>query len=354
MASTKEANMGARVQVEFTEEQFATLKMWANSGKTEQRMATRAKVILLAAEGLSLQQIEARVGLNWQSCLKWRKRFLDKGLEGLQDKPRRGRKPVITPEERSSVIALACTGPVDGSTRWSVRKLGEVTGFGKSTVQRILSEGAIKPHKTEYWCGKSPDPEFEEKQAAIIGLYMDPPENALVLCVDEKSQIQALERTQPLLPMRPGNCKRLTATYKRNGTTCLLAALAVHGGEVEGRCVQRSDHEAFLNFLKHLYRKYPRKNLHVIVDNLSVHKHKKVIDWVSRRRRLTLHFTPTYSSWLNQVEIWFNIFARDVLKGGVWRSKQELIKQIMEYIRSYNELWAKPFKWTYTGKPLTK
>jgi transposase len=157
-----------------------------------------------------------------------------------------------------------------------------------------------------------------------------------------------------MLPIRKGNPKRLTATYKRNGTTCLLAALAVHEGTIDGRCVEQNTHKEFLNYLKHIYRKYPGKQLHVILDNLSVHKHKAVTDWVSRRRRLTLHFTPTYSSWLNQVEIWFNIFARDVLRGGVWKSKQQLVKQIMEYIRNYNELWAKPFTWTYTGKPLVK
>lgn len=233
-----------------------------------------------------------------------------------------------------------------------MRKLAEATGHSKSAVQQILAEGAIKPHKTKYWCGKSPDPEFEEKQAAILGLYLNPPENALVLCVDEKSQIQALDRTQPLLPMRPGNPKRLTATYKRNGTTCLLAALAVHAGTVEGRCVESSNHEEFLKFLKSLYRKFPGKHLHVIVDNLAVHKHQKVMAWLESKRRMTLHFTPTYSSWLNQVEIWFNIFARDVLKDGVWRSKQQLVSQIMEYVKNYNQLWAKPFKWTYTGKPL--
>ena len=326
--------------------------MWAGSGKTEQRMALRARVILLASNGRSLKEIEAETGLNWQSCLKWRKRFLASGLEGLQDKAGRGRPLTILPEERVAVVALACTSPVDGSSRWSVRKLAEATGHSKSAVQKILSEGALKPHKTSYWCGKSPDPEFAEKQAAILGLYMNPPENALVLSVDEKSQIQALDRTQPLLPMRPGNPKRLTATYKRNGTTCLLAALAVHAGTVEGRCVESSNHEEFLKFLKLLYRKHPGKHLHVIVDNLAVHKHQKVMAWLEGKRRMTLHFTPTYSSWLNQVEIWFNIFARDVLKDGVWRSKQQLVGQIMEYIKNYNQLWARPFKWTYTGKTL--
>lgn len=345
--------MAARIKVELTEGQAATLRMWAGSGKTEQRIALRSKVILLAANGLKLKDIAVETGLNWQSCLKWRKRFLANGLEGLMDKAGRGRPLSISPEERVSVVALACTTPPDGSTRWSVRKLAEATGHSKSAVQKILTAGAIKPHKTKYWCGKSPDPEFAEKQAAIIGLYMNPPENALVLSVDEKSQIQALDRTQPLLPMRPGTPKRLTATYKRNGTTCLLAALAVHAGTVEGRCVESSNHEEFLKFLKLLYRKFPGKHLHVIVDNLAVHKHQKVMDWIGSKRRMTLHFTPTYSSWLNQVEIWFNIFARDVLKDGVWRSKQQLIGQIMEYIKSYNQLWAKPFKWTYTGKPLT-
>lgn len=344
--------MGARIRVELTADQAATLTMWAGSGKTEQRMALRARVILLAAQGNILASISERTGLSVRICLKWRKRFLEKGLAGLRDKEGRGRPRTISPEERVKVIAMACTTPVDGSSRWSVRKLAEATGHSKSTVQKILAEGAIKPHKTKYWCGKSPDPEFEEKQAAIIGLYMNPPENALVLCVDEKSQIQALDRTQPLLPMRPGNPKRLTATYKRNGTTCLLAALAVHVGTIEGRCVESSNHEEFLKFLKMLYRKFPGKHLHVIVDNLAVHKHHKVMDWLAGKRRMTLHFTPTYSSWLNQIEIWFNIFARDVLRDGVWGSKKQLIGQIMEYIKNYNQLWAKPFKWIYTGKPL--
>lgn len=345
--------MPKRVKIELTPEEESTLKMWANSGTTEQRFALRAKVVLLASQGLTLPKIAEKTGLHEQSCYKWRKRFITHRLDGLTDKPGRGRKPIITPEERSNVIAMACTEPVDGSTRWSVRKLAQVSNMGKSTVQEILSEASLKPHKTEYWCGRSPDPEFEAKQAAIIGLYMDPPENALVICVDEKSQIQALDRTQPLLPMQPGKVRRMTKTYKRNGTTCLLAALAVHEGTVEGRCVKSANHEEFLKFLKHLYRKYPGKELHVITDNLSAHKHHKVNDWVSRRKRLHMHFTPTYASWLNQVEIWFNIFARDVLEGGIWRSKQQLVNQIMKYIRNYNELWAKPFKWTYTGKPLT-
>ena len=181
--------MAARVRVDLNQEQASTLTMWVGSGKTEQRLALRAKVILLAAEGLSLHNIAEKTGLNWQSCLKWRKRFLEQGLDGLKDKQGRGRPQEISPDERVNVVALACTTPPDGSTRWSVRKLAEVTGHGKSTVQKILSEAVTKPHKAAYWCGKSPDPEFEEKQAAIVGLYMNPLENVLVLSVDEKSQI---------------------------------------------------------------------------------------------------------------------------------------------------------------------
>jgi transposase len=327
--------------------------MWAVSGTTEQRMATRARVVLAAAQGMTLPQIAERTGLSAKSCLKWRKRFAKARLEGLSDNSGRGRPQVITQEQRLEVMALACTTPVDGSTRWSIRQLADATGFSVGTVHGILNAGDLKPHKVTHWCGKSPDPEFAAKQAAIIGLYMEPPLNALVLCVDEKSQIQALDRTQPLLPMRPGAPKRLTATYKRNGTTCLLAALAVHDGTIEGRCVDSTNHVNFLNFLKHLYRANPGRELHIIADNLSAHKHKDVLDWVDKRRRMHIHFTPTYASWLNQIEIWFNIFARAVLKGGVWRSKQILVTQIMRYIRNYNKQAAHPFRWTYEGKPLS-
>ena len=275
------------------------------------------------------------------------------GLDDLLDLPRSGRPPEITPETRLAVVALATSAPPDGSTRWSTRRLAKEAGIGASSVHSILHEAELQPHRTRYWCGRSPDPEFATKQAAVLGLYLDPPLGALVICVDEKSQIQALDRTQPELPMRPGSPRRLSATYKRHGTVCLLAALSVHTGEIAGRCVDKNDHVTFLRFLKSLYRAHPRTELHVILDNHSAHTQKDVMAWAARRRRLTLHFTPTYASWLNQVEIWFNIFARDVLKDAVWHSKAELVKQIMAYIRSYTSTRAKPFRWTYTGKPLT-
>ncbi len=343
---------GSPTVIELTTDQEATLRMWAGARKGERRMAERAQVILLSAQGFTVAQVRAKTGLSAKACSKWRKRFAATGLDGLADMPRAGRPRSIAPETRLSVVALASSKPSDGSTRWSVRNLARTTGLGPTSVHQILHAGQLKPHRTDYWCGRSPDPEFAEKQAAILGLYLEPPTRALVLCVDEKSQIQALDRTQPELPMRPGQARRLTATYRRHGTVCLLAALAVHSGEITGRCVDRNDHEVFLRFLKALYRQHPGREIHVILDNLSVHKHEKVSDWAKRRKRLTLHFTPTYASWLNQVEIWFNIFARDVLKGGVWRSKTELIRQIMEYIRTYSRDRAKPFRWTYTGDPL--
>ncbi|GHU11431.1 IS630 family transposase [Betaproteobacteria bacterium] len=346
--------MGAPAKrVSLTQEESNTLKMWASAGTTEQRIAIRARVVLAAAQGMTLPEIAEHTGLSVASCLKWRKRFTEHRFEGLRDQVGRGRPPGITQEQRLDVMALACTTPTDGATRWSVRKLAKATGISVGAVHGILNAGDLKPHKVHHWCGKSPDPEFATKQATIIGLYMNPPTNALVLCVDEKSQIQALDRTQPLLSMRSGNPKRLTATYKRNGTTCLLAALAVHEGTVKARCVDSTNHVNFLNFLKHLYRSTPGKELHIIADNLSAHKQKDVMAWVNKRRRLHLHFTPTYSSWLNQIEIWFNIFTRSVLKGGVWHSKQALVAQIMLYIRRYNEQSAHPFRWTYEGKPLT-
>jgi transposase len=186
----------------------------------------------------------------------------------------------------------------------------------------------------------------------IVGLYMSPPENALVICVDEKTQIQALDRTQPELPLKSGHPRRQTATYKRNGTVSLMAALAVHTGEVTAKTIKSNNAENFLKFLKSLDRKYRNKKLHIIADNLSIHKHKDVKKWLEGKRKIKLHFTPTYSSWLNQVEMWFNILTKDVVKGGIWQSSEQLASQLMEYVKTYNSTRAKPFRWTYTGDAL--
>lgn len=342
----------AKIAIDLTPEEEQALKLWAAARRGEQRLVQRARVILCSAAGLDMKEISRQSGLSQQNSSKWRKRFMAKRIDGLRDHPRSGRPSTISPERKLRVTALACTKPPDGYSSWSRSLLARKSGVSRTTVHRILTEGHLKPHKVSYWCGRSPDPEFEPKQAAVLGLYLNPPENALVLSVDEKTQIQALDRTQPELPLRSGNARRLTATYKRLGTTCLLAAFAVHGGTVTGRCVDRNNHQEFLKFLKYLYRKYPRKQLHVIMDNLSVHKHDDIKKWSAKRRRLSVYFTPTYASWLNQIEIWFHIFTRDVIRGGIWHSRQELVRQIMDYIRKYSKERAHPFKWTYTGKPL--
>lgn len=345
--------MAKRITIDIPDETLIELQTIARSGKAERRQVERARIILQWHEGKSYSETKTLLGVTETAINKWRKRFVQKGLAGLIDAPRSGKPAVFTAAQKARVIKLATKNPPKGYTTWSQRRIAKETGMSQSKVHQILKEADLKPHKVEYWCGKSTDPEFEEKMLNIVGLYMNPPENALVLSVDEKTQIQALDRTQPLLPLKESAPKRLTATYKRNGTVALIAALAVHKGDITATPVDKNNAENFLGFLKALYRKYPNKHLHIIADNLTVHKHKMITDWLNSKRRITMHFTPTYSSWLNQIEIWFNMLTRDVLKGGIWKSKQQLVKQLMDYVESYNRERAKPFSWTYTGKPLT-
>jgi len=335
-----------------TLEQRQELLIMLRSLKIEKRYSMRAQVILLSLEGKSLEEIIDKTDMSRPVVNKWRQRFRQLGVEGLKDAPRSGKPSVITAKQKAMVIQKACEKPSGGYSNWSQSRIGKQVGISQSKVHQILRKADLKPHKIEYWCGKSPDPEFESKMMNIVGLYLNPPENAIVLCVDEKTQIQALDRTQPVLPLKAKAPKRLTATYKRNGTVALIAALAVHSGEITAKTMKSNNAENFLIFLKKLDRAYRNKTLHIIVDNLSVHKNEKVKEWLASKRKIKLHFTPTYSSWLNQVEIWFNILSKDVLKGGVWKSTKQLIDQILEYIVTYNETRAKPFAWTYTGDAL--
>jgi transposase len=340
------------IPIAITDAQRGELTVMSRSLKMESRYVTRSKIILLSSDGKTMDYIVKETGLSRRVVNKWRQRFRLYGIEGLKDAKRPGKKSRISPEQKAMVIQKACSKPEGGYTNWSQQRIGKEIGISQSRVFQILKEADLKPHKIEYWCGKSPDPEFESKMVNIVGLYLNPPQNALVLCVDEKTQIQALDRTQPLLPLRSGNPKRLTATYKRNGTVSLIAALAVHTGEVIANTMKSNNAANFLSFLKKLDRTYRNKTLHIIADNLSVHKNKDVKEWISSKRKIKLHFTPTYSSWLNQVEIWFNILTKDVVKGGVWQSSEQLAGQLLEYVDTYNKTRAKPFEWTYTGKPL--
>ena len=340
------------VPIVITEDQRKELTVMSRSLKLENRYVVRSKIILLSNEGKTMDYIERETGVSRKIVNKWRQRFREFGLDGLKDARRPGKKPTNSAQQKAMVIQKACSKPEGGYTNWSQQRIAKEVGISQSRVFQILKEADLKPHKIEYWCGKSPDPEFESKMVTIVGLYLDPPENALVLCVDEKTQIQALDRTQPLLPLRNGNPKRLTATYKRNGTVSLIASLAVHSGEVIANTMKSNNSVNFLSFLKKLDRTYRRKTLHIIVDNLAVHKNKEVKEWLKNKRKIKLHFTPTYSSWLNQIEIWFNILTKDVVKGGVWQSSEQLSAQLLEYVDTYNKTRAKPFEWTYTGKPL--
>ncbi|MEM6272786.1 MAG: IS630 family transposase [Bacteroidota bacterium] len=333
----------------LTDEQRTELLSLTRSQKIQHRYHVRAQIVLMLADGKSYDEVQQKLSLSRSIVAKWKKRFVEVGLDGLKDKPGRGKAPIYSPADEARVLELATSKPPKGYSTWSQGRIAKELGMSQSTVQRILSRQDLKPHKVEYWCGKSTDPEFEAKMLEVVGLYLDPPENALVLSVDEKTQIQALDRTQPELPLRSGKPRRQTATYKRNGTVSLIAALAVHDGQITAKTIDKNNADNFLAFLKHIYRKYPRKQLHIIVDNLAVHKHQKVKEWVASKRRVNMHFTPTYSSWLNQIEIWFNILTKDVLKGAVWTSKKQLVEQIMEYIKYYNLERAKPFRWTYDG-----
>ena len=344
------ARIGKPIQlIQEEKEQLLTM---SRSLKLEKRYVDRAKIILFSAQGLLMEEIVAQTGLSKPVVNKWRQRFRAHGIPGLKDAPRSGKPRTITAAQQAMVIEKACSRPTGGYTNWSQERIAKAVGISQSKVFQILRQADIKPHKIDYWCGKSTDPEFEEKMLNVVGLYMDPPENALVLSVDEKTQIQALDRTQPELPLATGRPKRQTTTYKRNGTVALIAALAVHIGEVTAETVESNNAVNFLAFLKKLYRKYPEKHLHIIADNLNVHKHKDVKKWMDGKKRITMHHTPTYSSWLNQIEIWFNILSKDVLKGAVWHSKEQLVEQLMEYVETYNKTRAKPFNWTYTGNVL--
>jgi transposase len=338
--------------LELTEEDFRELTIMSRSNKLDYRYVMRSRIILKLYEGKNYDQVQKELSVGREAVAKWKSRYLSSGLAGLKDRSGRGKKPVYKADDKARIVQKACEKPGGGYTNWSQRRIAKELGISQSTVQKTLKEHALRPHKVDYWCGKSTDPEFEEKMLNVVGLYMSPPENALVISVDEKTSIQALDRSQPELPLRAGNPKRLTATYKRNGTVSLIAALAVHSGEITAETIDKNNHKNFLKFLKKLYRKYPKKQLHIIADNLNVHKHHKVKEWLSSKKRVTMHFTPTYSSWLNQVEIWFNILTKDVLKGGVWHSKQQLVDQLLEYIETYNKTRTKPFEWTYNPNSL--
>jgi transposase len=340
---------GIARKIEVSNEDRETLHKWKKSPRTPQKLVRRADIILAAAEGLNNKAISERgLGSEQTICL-WRKRYAERGIEGLQDEPKPGRPRRIGQDKTAEIVATTLTPP-EGMTHWSARRLAKQVGVSHSTVHRIWQAYDLKPHRTETF-KFSTDPQLKEKVVDIVGLYLNPPEQALVLGVDEKSQIQALSRTQPLLQLRSGQVERHTHDYKRNGTTTLFAALNVATGEVIGECHLRHRHQEFLKFLKQLDKEVVDKELHLILDNYGTHKQEKVQKWLKRHKRFHLHFTPIGASWMNMVEIWFGILTNQAIRRGNFDSVAHLVGAIKAFLSRWNER-AKPFVWTKTAEQI--
>jgi transposase len=319
----------------------------ARAGRTEQRIATRARIVLRAADGVANERIAAELGVDKMTVLLWRRRFEAKRTAGLADAPRPGRARTYGRAERDWVIALTLEPPPEGVTHWSARRMAARTGISITTIQRIWAEADLKPHRIETF-EFSTDPALEAKIRDVVGLYLDPPEGAIVLSVDEKTQIGALDRTQPMLPLRPGQVERHTHDYTRNGTTCLFAALDVGSGRVTTDHRSRHTGADFLSFMRRVERAYRGQELHVVLDNVSTHTTPEVRAWLERHPRVTFHFTPTSASWMNQVETWFGILTRQAIRRGSFRSVKELTAMIDAFTRQWNE-GASPFAWVKTA-----
>ncbi len=340
----------ALAAIELSEDEERELRAVLRAPSASQQQALRARIVLRAAEGQSNTQIAGAVGASLPTVGLWRRNFLARRIDGLADAPRSGRPREIDDEDVARVLATTLETPPDGSTHWSVRRLAAATGISPTTVHRIWRDHKLKPHQVRSF-KFSKDPQLAEKIVDVVGLYLDPPKGALVLCIDEKTQIQALDRTQPTLPMKPGKAARMTHDYKRNGTTSLYAALEIASGEVTGACYPKHRHQEFLTFLNQLVRAYPRRPLHVVLDNSSTHSTPEVTRWLTRHARVHFHFTPTGASWMNMVEIWFSILTSQQVRRGVYHDVPELIAAIEHFIAGYNER-AQPFVWTKTAEQI--
>jgi transposase len=337
------------VPLNLTDDERRTLEAWSRRRKTAQALAERSRVILACAAGDSNSAVAADLGVSRDMVSKWRSRFAEKRLKGLTDEPRPGRPRLIGDEEVEAVITATLEQePAGGDTHWSTRSMARSQGMSQSAVSRIWRAFGLKPHAVETW-KLSTDPQFIEKVRDVVGLYMSPPENALVLCVDEKSQIQALDRTAPILPMLPTTPARMTHDYVRNGTTSLFAAFDLASGSVLAQPYRRHRSQEFLRFLKLIDKAVPKDlDLHLVLDNYATHKTPAVKDWLIRHPRFYLHFTPTGSSWLNLVERWFAELTNRKLRRSAHRSVTELETDIRKWINEWNKD-PRPFVWTKTA-----
>jgi transposase len=330
--------------VELSEEERVTLERWARRPKSAQSLALRCRIVLLAAEGKNNTHVGRELGIGRETARKWRDRFVEQRLEGLHDEPRPGAPRTVDDDAVELVIVKTLEETPTGATHWSTRSMAKETGMSQSAISRIWRAFGLKPHLVDTF-KLSPDPLFVEKVRDIVGLYVNPPDAALVLCVDEKTQIQALDRTSPVLPLRPGLPERRTHDYVRGGTTNLYAALDVASGHVIADMTERHRAVEFRHFLNLINRSVPEDlDVHLVVDNVSTHKTPEIKKWLVRHPRFHLHFTPTYSSWMNLVERWFAELTNKWLRRGTHRSTKELESAIAHWIDQWNEE-PKPFVW---------
>ncbi len=344
--------MRRAAEVALTTKERSELEVIVRAGTSPQRLVRRSRAVLLAADGLTNKEIARRLTMGVNAAAKWRKRFVANGLSGLfRDRPGRGRKPKLDAEIIELVVRKTTMETPPGRTHWSRSTMGAATGLSDATIGRIWKAHGLRPHRVKTF-KVSRDPNFAAKLEDIVGLYMNPPQNAVVFSVDEKSQIQALDRTQPGLPMKKGRGGTMTHDYKRHGTTTLFAALNVLTGAVTGFCQPSHTHEEWLKFLKKLDRDVPKgKGVHVICDNYATHKHDAVATWLARHPRITMHFAPTSASWLNMVERFFRDITVNAIRRRAFTSVQDLISAIDEYLVTHNRN-PKPFIWTANAQDI--
>jgi transposase len=331
----------------LTADERETLQRLSRAGRGRADLARRARIILRLADGASYLEIARGLGESSRTIGKWKRRFLEARVSGLDGRYRGNTPTVLTPRLEARIVAWTRKPPTDGSTHWSTRTLAKALKLSSHTfVQRAWQRAGLQPHRLERYM-RSTDPDFETKAADVLGLYLDPPQHAAIFCLDEKTAIQALDRLDPVLPLSPGRAERHGFEYHRHGTLSLYAALNTRTGEVIGQTAARHTSEDFLAFLAQVVDAQPRRrHVHIILDNLATHKTQKVRTFLAAQPRVHLHFTPTYSSWLNQVELWFAKIERQVLARGIFTSVADLRRKILRYIRRYNTA-AKPVRWSY-------
>lgn len=333
--------------VDLTKQQRSELQEIARSGALPAGFVLRAKILLLLADGFSYAAIKDKLDTTAPTISRWKKRFLEQGLDGFETHRPGQPASKLTPKLRGKILAATRQKPRDGSTHWSCRKLAGELGVSKTMVHKVWQEAGLKPHRLERYMASN-DPDFERKAADIIGLYLHPPQHAAVFSVDEKTAIQALDRRDRVLPLSPGRAERHGFEYKRHGTLSLFAALNTKTGAVQGKTAARHTSREFVDFLGEVVGGCePEQEIHIICDNLSAHKTKLVEAFLDDHSNVTLHFTPTYSSWLNQVELWFSKVQRDVIARGIFTSTADLARKLRRYINAYSKS-AKPIRWKYS------